>query len=350
MSNIKYTECDLKKEIHRFIKENYKIPTRDDMRINNGYISSYQYEKFYNTRKWNKILEYLGITDLNNKIWNQDEILFLRNNWENFSDETIAKKLNRTVNSISYKRNELELYRQNQKQEWQDWEIQYLIYNFYNASQEEIENTLNHRKWETIRAYATKILKLKRKNHLYKYKLNNGMRICKKCNNILKENNDNFYTDRNRTYRSYCKKCWSEIYYEKTYGENYKQTYYELYKNLYDLNNEKCDSVPEKIITNWFIKNNIKYIKQPYYKDYVEDKTNRRFDWIVIKNNSKYYIEYFGLWDISSKNQYLKTYTYKAKKKIKLLYKYNSLNNCICIFPYDLKNKSLNEIFADISN
>lgn len=149
-------------EIHRWIKEhNGKIPARDSMKVSEGYPSSYQYGICFGTRKWNEILEKIGL-QLNNKFWTEKEIKFLQDNWKELSDEQMSEKLNKQVGGIKYKRQELGLYRAPQKQFWEDWEIEYLHNNFYDALQEEIEKTLSNRNWETIRSYATKTLKLNR--------------------------------------------------------------------------------------------------------------------------------------------------------------------------------------------
>jgi len=346
---LEYTEDDFRNNILLWVNNNGTIPKKDNMQNKFGYISSYQFEKYFNTRRWNVILEKLGF-ECNVKIWDKNEIQYLIDNYQSKNDKEIAEYLNRTERGVSYKRNELKLFRQSQKQFWEQFEIDYLKNNFYNTPQEEIESFLHYRKWETIRAYATKVLHLDRKNYLYKYQLDNGMRICRRCNELLLENEDNFFKSRN-SFRSYCKKCWTELHYEKVYGENFKEVHYELYKNLYDLNNEKCDSIPEKIITNWLIENNISFIKHPYYKNYIqEEKTFRKFDWVIHVDNKSYYVEYFGLWDVNSNNAYLKLYTYKAKKKIKLLYKNGLIDNSILIFPYDFKTKPLDQIFSSIIN
>ena len=306
----KYTREFLISEFWRWVNEHKgKTPTRNDFQIKYGYPSSFQYEKMFNTRKWNIILKEFGIKP-NNEFWKDEEIDFLKNNWENMSDIILAEKLNKTEYGLRYKRNELNLFRQSQQQKWQEWEIEYLKENFYDTPQEEIQNKLNHRKWETIRAYATKKLKLKRHNRLHKYVLPNNKRQCKKCQNIFDENADNFYKDRtgfhtlcincfkeedeiknrengiitkklrlelfNNGY-SYCGSCkeWKtnsefsktkhdkfgirrwcidctkknfrEYYIKRTYGEDFtEEDYYTLNKDLYDILGNKCDSIPEK--------------------------------------------------------------------------------------------------------
>lgn len=341
-----YTEDDFRNNILFWMDNNNGIvPARSDMQNKFGYISSYQFEKYFNTRKWNMILEALGF-ECGIKIWEENEVQYLIDNYKNKTDKDIAEYLGRTENGVRYKRNDLKLFRQTQKQFWEQWEIDYLKSNFYNTPQEEIELCLYPRKWEAIRSYATKTLQLNRKNHLYKYQLGNGMRICKNCKEILLENENNFFKDKD-TFRSFCKKCWAELYYKKAYGENFKRVHYEIYKDLYDINNDKCDSIPEKIITNWLIESGFSFVKHPYYKNYIQnEKTFRKFDWVINANDRLYYVEYFGLWDVNSNSSYLKLYTYRAKKKIKLLYKNGLINNAILIFPHDFKTKPLNQIFS----
>ena len=345
-----FTKKDLINNINNWIEKNGKVPKKCEMLKEDGYISSYQYEKYFKTRKWNIILEGLGFDMLNNKQWTDKEVLYVKENYKHMSDLEISKNIERSERSISYKRNELGLLKQSIKQPWQEWEIDFLANNFYAMPIQEICNKLSHRKWETIRAYATKKLNLHRKHSLYKYQMPNGMRVCKKCGLTLKENEENFHLDKG-SFRSMCKTCWNEQYYIKVYGINYEEKHYGKYKKLYDINNHKHDSVAEKIITDWLINNNINFECQPNYRDHVNnDETYRRFDWIVYDENSnKKYVEYFGIWDKKhTENAYINRYVKSAKKKIKKLYKENMFLDCIFIFPSDLKNKKLEEIFADV--
>jgi len=102
-----------------------------------------------------------------------------------------------------------------------------------------------------------------------------------------------------------------------------------------------CLSKSEYIITCWLENKNIEYKKEVYYKDFLEgDNTNRRIDWIVDYNGKLYYIEYFGLYAN-------KLYKKHANKKI---------SDCkekgidlIAIFPRDLKNKTMKEIFSFVA-
>jgi hypothetical protein len=103
-------------------------------------------------------------------------------------------------------------------------------------------------------------------------------------------------------------------------------------------NNTSCFSEAELNITEWFEENNIDFNKEVYYKNIIpNDKSNRRFDWVIDLKGEKYYIEYFGIVN----NDF---YDKKTKDKIEICKKYNL--NLISIFPDDLKNKTLNQIFS----
>lgn len=51
----------------------------------------------------------------NNNVWNDDEINYIKNNWELFPDKIIADNLNRTFRAVKAKREELGFYRQDIK-------------------------------------------------------------------------------------------------------------------------------------------------------------------------------------------------------------------------------------------
>lgn len=110
---------------------------------------------------------------------------------------------------------------------------------------------------------------------------------------------------------------------------------------LFDKNNEMCRSLPELEITNFLIDNKIKYEKEVLYTTILESennrKTSRRLDWVIECNNNKYYVEYFGMYTSQNNSKIIQRYIKKARKKIKDLYKAGLINNCIFIFPDDLK-------------
>ena len=121
-------------------------------------------------------------------------------------------------------------------------------------------------------------------------------------------------------------------------------------KICYDKLGRKCKSIPEKDISNYFIDNIIKHHKEYYYADILNnEKDNRRCDWILFIDNRIFYVEYFGFWR-NSKSNIVNNYKKKAKKKIIDLYKAGLIEQCVFIFPKDLKNKSMNDIFSFVKN
>lgn len=88
-----------------------------------------------------------------------------------------------------------------------------------------------------------------------------------------------------------------------------------------------CASKSEKLICDFLEDHNIEYIKEGYYKDYIQDDRcgNKRFDWIV----GKYFIEYFGMTD-------KKQYSERVIEKIDLCEKHGI--RLICLYRNDLKN------------
>ncbi|MFJ5623395.1 hypothetical protein ACIQD3_11775 [Peribacillus loiseleuriae] len=396
-------------ELYRWVTKNGKIPCRDDMKKVDGYPSANQYAMVFETRKWNEILTEIGI-EPNNTFWTIKEEQFLYENWKNYSDEEIAILLNKKVGGVKYKRVELGLFRQSQKQPWQDWEIGFLIENFFEGDEDWICKVLSHRKWETIRAYATKNLKLRRKHKLYKYQVEEGKRICRECKKLFPESTEYFYKDGNgyrtmciycynidqerkarergiltrklvqekfETGNSHCGKCdtWKSVYefrndhndlrqlhrwceeceikymreyhLKRKYGDNYEEMYFEKNKHMFDLNGFKWDSIDEKDIANWLINTQFVFEKGPYYKDVFEgDFSKRRFDWIVWVGDKTYLVEYFGLWNTKSKFGRIEKYVKEAKKKIEKMYRNRDKFNFIIIFPADLKYKKLFDIFS----
>jgi hypothetical protein len=183
-------------EIKRYETENNRVPRRDDMKLSNGYPSSYQFKIYFSGKSWNELLVLAGLQP-NNSTWTEEEDKILFDYWQTLTDRELAKKLKRTKNAVSYRRNELKLLRQSPKRVWQDWERKYLANNFYDGDKEEICKFLYPRTWETIRAYATKQLGLNRRHKDYKYQVSDGKRLCKDCFEVFEENEYKFYKDRN---------------------------------------------------------------------------------------------------------------------------------------------------------
>ncbi len=303
----------------------------------------------------------------NKKKWTDEDKEFLINNYLTMTDSEIGKILNRSASAVSKTRQILKLYRKTNKPKRYD---DILIIDNPKEKKCKICNRIFpntseyfYRDRNKLRSHCKECNKKKqsqeRRNQgaftkeFKQSKLDNNLAYCGRCKlwkdiNKFRVN----HNDINQIHR-WCEECESnylkEYYLQNTYGDNYKEAYFENNKHLYDLNNNKCDSIPEKIISDWFIENGIKNEKYPRYKDYIENEhPQKKFDWLIYVNGEKYFVEYFGLWDNKARNNYLHKYTKKAKKKIKLLYKNNLHHKTIFIFPSDLKNKTLDDIFYPI--
>jgi len=119
---------------------------------------------------------------------------------------------------------------------------------------------------------------------------------------------------------------------------------------LYDLNGEMCRSIGEYDISNFLINRDVDYEKEVGYNKILNrESDNRRCDWVIYKNSKAYIVEYFGMYNSKKKQtKRIKNYLYKARKKINDLYKHGLIDECIFIFPWDLKNRNLEDIFSMI--
>lgn len=135
----------------------------------------------------------------------------------------------------------------------------------------------------------------------------------------------------------------------------YKRLNIDYYNNTsgrlsYDKLGRLCRSTPERDISNYLIKKDIDHEKEYSYSKILNCiHDNRRCDWIIHNNNKIFYVEYFGFW-VNGNSKIVINYKKKARKKIKNLYKAELIEQCIFIFPKDLKNKSLDEIFNKFLN
>lgn len=126
-------------------------------------------------------------------------------------------------------------------------------------------------------------------------------------------------------------------YYNKHYGTLCK-----------DKNGYMCSSKTERKITNFLIDNNIKFQKEVPYNSIINTTKSFRFDWVIYYNEEKFYVEYFGMHSLKKESKPIKLYCKKVSVKKQLLTKNNIINNSILIYPDDLKQKSLKEIFKKV--
>ena len=116
-------------------------------------------------------------------------------------------------------------------------------------------------------------------------------------------------------------------------------------KSCLDKNGGKCRSFMECIITNYYIDNNITYEKEPSYSDFIENDT-RRLDWKLTVNNKDYWVEFAGMYYPNKMYSHInEKYVKKIDNKIKDLKGVGRYEECLFIFPEDIKTKTLKEIF-----
>lgn len=112
-------------------------------------------------------------------------------------------------------------------------------------------------------------------------------------------------------------------------------------------NGEICESSYEFDISNWLRNNNITYLRNIPYIDFIDNYKGRMdCDYKIIYNNEIWYVEMAGFLsgtDFSKFSEAEKKYFFKLKYKRKLLCRQGV--NYIIIEPCDLKKKSMEEIF-----
>lgn len=105
---------------------------------------------------------------------------------------------------------------------------------------------------------------------------------------------------------------------------------------LFSKNGDLCYSYSEVFITNFFIENKIKYIKEEKYSNYFDDieLNTKRCDWYLADSNI--FVEFFGF--IRNKE-----YDIKLKNKLRILNKIKI--PFIAIYPKELSEEFLRKTF-----
>jgi hypothetical protein len=116
-------------------------------------------------------------------------------------------------------------------------------------------------------------------------------------------------------------------------------------KVCFDKLGNTCKSYEEKIISDFFIENDLYILKAPKYNELIE-KDRRVFDWKIKFNGKIFYVEYFGMY-YNKTSKMVVEYREKADKKIKDLTITNNLVKCIFIYPEDLY-KGIDNFFKKI--
>jgi len=267
--------------------------------------------------------------------WTEDEELFLINNYNNFSTKELENKLNRNRKTITKKARLIGLKRMNNSGEFRknpsiinEKESLYILENHDKLTTVEIARNLGRKSVDIILFCKRNNLSFIRgrkdlNNFSDKKLLNELIEMSKelgRCPNISEISNNinlpavDIYFDRFGSFTNACEKA-GLIPNIGRYGTQ-----------CYSKNHDFCYSIQEQIITDYFIDNNIQYIKEyPYSKIIKNQPVRYIMDWLI---NENIVVEYFGM--INDKE-----YNKKTKEKIKIC-KNNNIK-IISIFPKDLK-------------
>jgi hypothetical protein len=279
--------------------------------------------KYYPERKYDILFEKLNSNnidmirhkamDLGIKVvgydYTENDILFLKENYDKISYNEISKILNKPIGSISMKINRLGLLK---SEKWSDEEINLLIEKYPHYTNKYLsEKIFVSREPNSIR---TKALKL----GLHKTK-EKGVHFFDKDEMIemLIDLADKLGRTPSLEELSIYGLPSSKSY--ERYFDGYRQACMmaglEINESLWgrariyiSSNGDVCYSNSERIITEFFIEKNIKYTKDDKYSSLCDDKRcgNKRVDWVI---NEEYVVEYWG---------YPKIEEYKIKKDIKI--------------------------------
>lgn len=352
-------------ELHRFYKENNKIPTSLDFRNTKGYPSNKVYA--INFGSWNNALQVAGY-----------KLHLIKTHSKEYVMSVVIKYFNQYNKSPKY--NELEFSHALIKNYWNSWnemlsecgvpittdfcklknkEDGILFLQEYFRTNNSIPTATEISKIESInRSWFTKKFGSWENalvesglisdigNFTKEQIIENSINWLKHLSNKIKR----FPTV--GEYDKYIKtKDSRTVVSRRNLSENLNMTYlqicdeyldYSLLENGYgnvcfDLNNKRCKSVDEASISNLFISFGLMYEYEPPYKDVIKTEECRyKFDWVIQKEEKIIYVEYFGLYYPKDKSKLIKEYIEKAKRKI-MLCEDNNLE-LLEIYPKDLEN------------
>lgn len=270
--------------------------------------------QYYPTREYDILFDKLGFDnmdiirhkamDLGIKVrgydYTENDILFLKENYDKMSYGEISKILNKSIGSISTKINRLGLLKSGK---WSDEEINLLIEKYPHYTNKYLsEKIFVDRNPHSIRTKALKLGLHKSKEkgmHFYNQeqmledlfylsqKLKRTPSIEELC--VYNLPSEASYRRYFGSYRKACMLCGLEIH-DSLYGKA---------KIYLSSKGDICNSNSERIITEFFIDNNINYRKEIMYNSFCDDKRcgTKRCDWVI---DNEYVVEYWGYPNIDS--------------------------------------------------
>lgn len=272
-----YTEDDIK-----FLKENYNIMSVNDIC------------KILKRSK-EAICAKASQLNLKNDIYyySEEDIQFLKNNYGKMTTQEIADKIHKTYASVVSKTQKLDLT----IGLWTEDEIKILIEKYpYYINSKLSKDFLPNRSPAAINCMAGKY-NLNKSSEINYKKYNKKDILIQLYNKSIEIGKTPFASElielglpSEATYRryfgSYVKACLEA---------NLEPNYFIFGKSstMVASDGTVCLSKSEYIITEYLISKSINFIKEPYYRDYISDERCglKRFDWKV----GDYFIEYFGM-------------------------------------------------------
>lgn len=228
--------------------------------------------------------------------YSDEDVKFLLNNYDKFSLEELAKKLNRTVSGVYTKINNLGL---KYTERWSEEELNLLekVYPIY-TNKYLVEKYFPNRKSASIRTMALKHGWHKSSDKSVKWYDQEKMilqlielgkllgRTPRTCELVLYNlPSEPSYRRYFGSYLNACELADLDVDYS-FFGIDKK--YY------YSSNGDRCFSKAELTITDFLISKNISYKKEEMYKNYIQDERCglKRVDWVIGNN---VFVEYFGM-------------------------------------------------------
>ncbi len=298
-------------------------------------------------RSKESIYELLARMNIDNPIsafwWTENEIELLKEHYINKTPDELEKLLNKSWGAIKRRAQKMKLLRKKKNGEFYkaqkpitEKEKIFILNNYTKMGVNEMAKELG-RSSILVETFCDKnklnILKLRNnpKNFSDEFLLNKLVEMekilqrCPTSEDIQKDRNlpsVDIYYDRFETFSNACELA-GLIPNIGRYGTL-----------CYSKNGDRCLSIREQTITNFFIDNNIKYKKEKLYNSIIQNlKESIRMDWFLVEYDV--IVEYFGLNN--------KIYNEKTKKKLDIC-KENKLK-IISLFEKDIDK--LEKVFND---
>lgn len=349
----KYDKEYLIKEFWRYYDENGVYPKKNDMKRNKGYPSSDSYVSRFGS--WNGFMNYLDLISEDGWYKIDENVLF--NYYSHKPQQFIIDKMmiKRSWSTIKFKASKLGLKRDRSINGYTceymiNEMIRYIDTNGFIPTHDQFSKDKNF--------ISTKAIK-KRFKTWNKFLEACGLSVSH-TRNHTKEFVDNsilkFYEKNNRT------PIMDDLPFSRTLLQNYYKSLKDACvvlgvpisktgfgRNCLDDNGNLNLSSTEINISNFLISNGIDFKKDVCYQDiFLGNTTNKTMDWLLYPGRSNIVVEYFGMYRSKSKNIIHKNYVDSIKQKYEILHNNNHMDKSIMIYPSDIKEKTLNDIFSKI--